>query len=51
MHPTQTQLQYKLKWAPEVIRPEYIAFQDGFSLSGLWSFLRLTAPSKAAHDD
>lgn len=42
IYPAETQLQYKLKWAPDVIRPEYIAFQGGFSLGGLWSFLRLT---------
>lgn len=42
IYPAATQLQYKLKWAPNIIEPEYIAFQDKFTLVGLWHFLRLT---------
>ncbi len=42
IYPADSQLRYKLKWAPNLILPEYIAFQDGFSLGGLWDFLKLT---------
>ncbi len=42
IYPATSQLQYKLKWAPNHILPEYIAFQGGFSLWGLWDFLKLT---------
>lgn len=42
IYPADSQLQYKLKWAPNIVLPEYIAFQGGFSLCGLWDFLKLT---------
>lgn len=42
IYPADSQLQYKLKWKPNIILPEYIAFQNGFSLLGLWDFLKLT---------
>jgi lysylphosphatidylglycerol synthetase-like protein (DUF2156 family) len=42
IYPAQTQLQYKMKWSPDVVLPEYVAFQKGGTLSGLWRFLRLT---------
>lgn len=42
IYPAEAQLQYKLKWAPDLIQPEYIAFQNGATASGLWQFLRLT---------
>lgn len=42
IYPAGSQLQYKLKWAPNIILPEYIAFQGGFSLRGLWDVLKLT---------
>jgi lysylphosphatidylglycerol synthetase-like protein (DUF2156 family) len=42
IYPAEAQLQYKLKWAPDLIQPEYIAFQKGATLSGLWQFLRVT---------
>ena len=42
LYPVATQLQYKKKWYPDLILPEYIAFQGGFSLFGLWQFLRIT---------
>ncbi len=42
LYPADSQLQYKLKWAPNIVLPEYIAFQGGFSLGGLWDFLKLT---------
>jgi lysylphosphatidylglycerol synthetase-like protein (DUF2156 family) len=42
IYPMETQLQYKKKWFPDTQFPEYIAFQNGFSLTALWQFLRIT---------
>jgi lysylphosphatidylglycerol synthetase-like protein (DUF2156 family) len=42
VYPAESQLQYKKKWFPDLILPEYVAFQGGFSLSALWNLLRLT---------
>ncbi|WP_027210629.1 DUF2156 domain-containing protein [Burkholderia sp. WSM2232] len=42
IYPAQAQLQYKLKWAPDLVQPEYVAFERGGTLGGLWQFLRLT---------
>ena len=42
LYPVHTQTQYKLKWEPRIVLPEYIAFHPGFSLMGLWNVLRLT---------
>lgn len=42
IYPAQSQLFYKKKWDPNIMLPEYIAFQGGFSLSALWSFLKVT---------
>ncbi|MFJ1748144.1 bifunctional lysylphosphatidylglycerol flippase/synthetase MprF [Streptomyces sp. NPDC088116] len=35
VYPAQSQLAYKLKWAPHAILPEYIAFQGPAQLGGL----------------
>jgi lysylphosphatidylglycerol synthetase-like protein (DUF2156 family) len=35
IYPARTQLDYKQKWAPGVVLPEYIAFQHGASLPAL----------------
>jgi lysylphosphatidylglycerol synthetase-like protein (DUF2156 family) len=42
IYPADSQSRYKLKWSPNVVLPEYIAFQGGFSVLGLWEFLKLT---------
>jgi lysylphosphatidylglycerol synthetase-like protein (DUF2156 family) len=42
VYPAKTQVEYKLKWCPSSIVPEFIAFQHGFSLSGLLSLLKVT---------
>ena len=42
IYPAQSQLFYKKKWSPNIVLPEYIAFQGGFSLPALWSFLKVT---------
>lgn len=40
VYPAQTQLAYKLKWAPDVILPEYVAFQHGASIPALVHIFR-----------
>jgi hypothetical protein len=42
IYPARSQEAYKQKWSPQFIEPEYLAFQGGFALTQLWSFLRLT---------
>jgi lysylphosphatidylglycerol synthetase-like protein (DUF2156 family) len=42
IYPAHTQEAFKRKWAPHVIEPEYLAFENGVSLSALWNLLRLT---------
>ncbi|WP_405390664.1 DUF2156 domain-containing protein [Streptomyces sp. NBC_01102] len=40
VYPAQTQLAYKEKWAPDLVTPEYLAFQDGASIPGLVHIFR-----------
>src|SRR5580658_6606471 len=40
IYPAQTQYAYKEKWGPDVILPEYIAFQRGASIPALVSVFR-----------
>jgi lysylphosphatidylglycerol synthetase-like protein (DUF2156 family) len=42
IYPAETQAQYKLKWHPETIVPEYVAFEGRFRLSTAWRLLLLT---------
>lgn len=42
VYPARTQLEYKLKWAPQVIIPEYLAYTGSLSPGALWSLLRVT---------
>ncbi len=42
IYPAKSQVKYKLKWNPQIISPEYVAFEEKFSLSLVWSLLRLT---------
>ena len=42
VYPARTQEAFKRKWAPHVIEPEYVAFEDGVSFPALWNLLRLT---------
>jgi lysylphosphatidylglycerol synthetase-like protein (DUF2156 family) len=42
IYPAADQVAYKMKWAPDVIEPEYVAFSDGVRLGTVWSLLRLT---------
>jgi lysylphosphatidylglycerol synthetase-like protein (DUF2156 family) len=42
IYPAEAQVQYKLKWNPHIIMPEYVAFHDRFRWSSLWHLLLLT---------
>jgi lysylphosphatidylglycerol synthetase-like protein (DUF2156 family) len=42
VYPANSQLAFKLKWAPQLIEPEYLAFQGGVSLGAVWQLLRVT---------
>jgi lysylphosphatidylglycerol synthetase-like protein (DUF2156 family) len=42
IYPAHSQLAFKLKWAPQVIEPEYVAFQGGASLAAIWQLMRVT---------
>jgi lysylphosphatidylglycerol synthetase-like protein (DUF2156 family) len=42
VYPAADQVAYKLKWAPDVIEPEYVAFAGGVRLGSVWALLRLT---------
>ncbi|MGW4059304.1 bifunctional lysylphosphatidylglycerol flippase/synthetase MprF [Amycolatopsis sp. NPDC004747] len=42
IYPAKTQLEYKLKWNPAAVLPEYFAFDGGISLPSMWSVLRVT---------
>lgn len=42
IYPAQTQLEYKLKWHPDTVLPEYFAFDGGISLRSLWSLVKAT---------
>ncbi|MEU3007285.1 DUF2156 domain-containing protein [Streptomyces sp. NPDC007020] len=42
VYPARSQEAFKLKWAPHVIEPEYVAFHGGVRLSSVWHLLRTT---------
>ena len=42
IYPAESQVQYKLKWNPEIIVPEYVAFEGRFRWSMAWRLLLLT---------
>jgi lysylphosphatidylglycerol synthetase-like protein (DUF2156 family) len=42
IYPAADQLAYKLKWAPSLVQPEYVAFAGRVTLGGVWALLRLT---------
>jgi len=41
IYPARSQADYKLKWAPEVVEREWIAF-DRVSLGAVWALLAVT---------
>ncbi|WP_440901955.1 bifunctional lysylphosphatidylglycerol flippase/synthetase MprF [Actinosynnema sp.] len=42
VYPAKSQVEYKLKWCPTVVLPEYFAFDGGISPRSLWSLARAT---------
>jgi lysylphosphatidylglycerol synthetase-like protein (DUF2156 family) len=42
VYPAADQVAYKLKWAPDLVEPEYVAFAGGVTLGAVWQLLRLT---------
>lgn len=42
VYPAGTQLAYKEKWGPQLVLPEYLAFERGASLGAIWQILRVT---------
>jgi lysylphosphatidylglycerol synthetase-like protein (DUF2156 family) len=42
LYPAESQARYKLKWQPETIVPEYVAFEGRFRWSMAWRLLMLT---------
>ena len=42
VYPAADQVAYKLKWAPDLVEPEYVAFAGGVTLGAVWHLLRLT---------
>lgn len=42
VYPAKSQLEYKLKWYPSAVLPEYFAFDGGLSTRSLWALVRAT---------
>jgi len=42
VYPAKSQLEYKSKWYPTAVLPEYFAFDGGISSRSLWSVVRAT---------
>jgi lysylphosphatidylglycerol synthetase-like protein (DUF2156 family) len=42
IYPAADQLAYKEKWGLDIVEPEYLGFQGGISLRGVWNLLRVT---------
>ncbi|WP_151483521.1 bifunctional lysylphosphatidylglycerol flippase/synthetase MprF [Streptomyces albicerus] len=42
VYPAASQLAYKEKWGPQLVLPEYLAFEGGASLRAVWHILRVT---------
>jgi len=42
IYPAAAQESFKLKWRPQLIEPEYLAFQGGVSPGAVWQLMRLT---------
>lgn len=42
VYPAKSQQAFKLKWAPQIIEPEYLAFSGGPRPSSIWQLLRIT---------
>ncbi|HEX8742773.1 MAG TPA: DUF2156 domain-containing protein [Thermoleophilaceae bacterium] len=42
IYPTKAQEQFKVKWAPQVVEPEYVAFERGPNVGAIWQLMRVT---------
>ena len=42
VYPARTQVDYKNKWLPHLVLPEYIAFHGSLSLVSVWKLLRIS---------
>lgn len=42
VYPSASQLDYKLKWEPQVVLPEYMAYERPFRPALLWALLKVT---------
>ncbi|MBG0854186.1 DUF2156 domain-containing protein [Streptomyces spinoverrucosus] len=42
IYPAASQESFKLKWRPQLIEPEYLAFQRGVTPRAVWRLMRLT---------
>ncbi|MEU9214752.1 DUF2156 domain-containing protein [Streptomyces sp. NPDC048415] len=42
VYPAAAQESFKLKWRPQLIEPEYLAFQGGVRPAAVWQLMRLT---------
>ncbi|MFH8489212.1 bifunctional lysylphosphatidylglycerol flippase/synthetase MprF [Streptomyces longisporoflavus] len=42
VYPAGSQLAYKEKWGPQLVLPEYLAFEGSASLRAVWHILRVT---------
>ena len=42
VYPAADQLAYKQKWGPDLVQPEYVAFEGRVSIRAIWNLLRLT---------
>lgn len=42
VYPSASQLEYKLKWEPQTVLPEYMAYEKPFRPSLLWALLKVT---------
>jgi lysylphosphatidylglycerol synthetase-like protein (DUF2156 family) len=42
IYPARSQAEFKEKWQPTAVRPEYVGFHPAVSLAAVWQLLRLT---------
>ena len=42
VYPADSQLDYKNKWCPDVVAPEYLGFHNTVSPAAIWKLLRIT---------
>jgi hypothetical protein len=42
VYPADSQVEYKNKWCPDVVAPEYLGFHNTISPAAIWKLLRIT---------